>query len=187
MTITALPLIPLADITTTRTPDGTRRISWEMNVETADEILTLLAADALGNPESRVRHLIDPLHQAIANIVDRAALRSVGCEYLWPDAAPMPLTEPAVLGNDTGSLLSVLIPGQIEAVEAITLALAVAREAGADLDSTDPSLHADAHPARWLILNTCESPTHDFHPELAPLGERSPGAVLVTRVDFLHI
>lgn len=172
-------------ITNIATPEGAT-IRWEMTVEEADELMTLLARVALSDHDPVATSLIDPLWHAVSVATDAAATYA-GCEGLWPDAAPMSLTEPAVIGNDTGDLLAVLIPGQHAALDAIATALTVAREAGAIIDPTDESLVAEVQHPRWMVLNSCESDTHDFHPELAAHGPITPGAVLITRVDITHV
>lgn len=131
------------------------------------------------------RDLVDRLYRQASDEADRDLAKFDGCFDFWPETAtPVALSEPAVLGSTDGSLLAVLIPGRIAALDAATLAIEVARESGATIDSSDPSLYVEIHPARWLVLNHCESDTHDFHPELAPLGERTVGAILATRVVF---
>lgn len=176
----------LAPITVVPDTDGTPRIRWDMPLEVADTVMTVLARAARTDPALLAAAPVDPLYRAISQVADRLAHTTPGCPGLWPDAAPMSLSEPAVLGCDTGDLLAVLIPGAVAPVTAISTALAVADEAGAPLDLTDETLHAEVWQARWMRLNTCESPLHDFHPELAAHGPATPGAVLITRVDLLH-
>lgn len=171
--------------------DGAPTVCWELGTEAAETILTLLAraalsrgADADSDVGAILDHLADALNEAEAMA---QPLTITGCAGLWPDAEPLALTSPAVLGNDTGDLLAVLLPGNIPMLDAIDTALNEANAAGANLDRTDTSLMADYHPARWVLLHACETAEHDFHPELAPQVSRTPGAVLVTQVDFTHI
>lgn len=153
----------------------------ELAIRDADTVMTRLARTG-ETPDT-----VDTLYRAVSGEADRMVARFDGCFDFWPNTTtPMPLSEPAILGNTDGTLLSVLIPGAPNVLDAATIAIDIARESGAIIDSNDPALFVDIHPARWMILNTCESPTHDFHPELAPHAERSPGAVLVTRVTFTN-
>lgn len=165
-------------ITLTQNPDGEQTLRWELSIDQADQVVTSLAATG-NNP------LLDALYRAVSEAVDKAPLAD-GCEHFWPDSKVMDLTEPAILGSTNGDMLSVLIPGELPAGEAAALALTVAEEAGVVLPTTHLNATADIHPARWVILNTCESPTHDFHPTLAFNGPRTPGAVQVTRVDLIN-
>ena len=173
-------------IRVTPNPDGTPTIRWDMSVETADTVMTLLASAPRTDPSPDTTTLLDSLYRAVSEATDLATPNHAGCPDLWPDTAPMPLTEPAVLGSYTGDLLAVLIPGTPGPLDAVQTAVDVARQGGADLDPTDETLMAEVHPARWMVLNTCESTSHDFHPALAPHGPRTPGAVLITRVNLTH-
>lgn len=167
------------------TADGSPAVCWEMTAETADTVLTMLARSAqAGDPGAP--ELLDALYLAVSEATDFTLPVIEGCPGLWADAIPMALVEPAILGNDTGTLLSVLIPGRIDSIKAVTLAVEVANEGGAALSMSDVTLMADVHPERWMVLNTCESDQHDFHPELAAHGQRTTGAVLITRVDLSH-
>jgi hypothetical protein len=174
-------------ITVISNPDGTPTIRWDMSVDSADQVLAMLGGVVHKFPNSAA--IVDPLYSAVSTAFDTTfgtAGTTIGCDGLWPDAAPLTLTEPAVIGDDTGDLLAVLIPGAPDALQAISLAVEVARESGADIDPTDTTLMAEVSRPRWMVLNSCESENHDFHPELALLGSRAPGAVLVTRVDLTH-
>lgn len=180
-----MTIAPHNPITVAANDQGQPTLHWELDVATADQILTLLGGSTINlqDPVFAGR-VLDPLYLAVSQAVDGSPTHTNGCTGLWPDAAPLPLYEPAVLGNDTGDMLAVLIPGDVDYLTAITTAVAVAHEAGATIDPTDPNLIAEVDQPRWLILNACESSNHDFHPELAPHGGRSNGAVLVTRVTL---
>lgn len=171
--------------------NGAPTVHWELDADAAETVLTLLARAALsGGPDAsgEAGAILDDLANALHEAETMAQpLDITGCAGLWPDAEPLTLTSPAVLGNDTGDLLAVLLPGNIPMLDAIDVALDEANAAGANLDRTDTSLMADYHPARWVLLHACEKAEHDFHPELAPQVSRTPGAVLVTQVDFTHI
>lgn len=147
-------------------------------VDLADRLMTLLARTSADNPADAA--LVDSLYRAVSS----AITPSDGCPGLWPDAAPYALTEPAVLGSTDTDFLAVLIPGSPTAWDAIDLAVEVARESGSDVTAGDPTWVAEVWAPHWMVLNTCESHGHDFHPELAAHGPRSTGAILVTRVDL---
>lgn len=167
--------------------DGTPTVRWELKTPAAETLLTLLASVALTDPTSEAAVLLDELADAIneAEALSQPVLVN-GCAGLWPDAKPYSLTTPAVL-SDGGDLCAVLLPGSMPMLDAIEAALTEANAAGANLDRTDPHLMADYHTPRWALLHQCDMQGHDFHPELAPHGEATPGAVLVTQVNFTHL
>lgn len=176
-------------ITVHKDHTGNPRVVWDMDAEVADSIMTLMARECLARQratESRVDPtalgFLDPLYAAVSAAYDLA--EHTGCPDLWPDAPAMPLAEPALLGSVTGDMLAVLVPGQTDPYQAVAIAVETARDGGYDIDAHDESLVAEVSPARWMVLNKCESTDHDFHPELAAHGPRTAGAVLVTRVDL---
>lgn len=170
---------------------GAPVVRWELDTDAAETILTLLARAALSSTADaggEAGRLLDDLANALREAETLSQpLAVTGCAGLWPDAEPLTLTAPAVLGGDTGTLCTVLLPGAVPTLDAIDLALDEANAQGVNLDRTDISLMADCHPARWVFLHACETSEHDFHPELAPHGHHGPGAVLVTQVDFTHV
>lgn len=167
--------------------DGTPTLRWELSADAAEDVLTVFAKEALANPASPFAPLLDAFAEAINEAEALSAPIAIsGCAGLWHDAAPYALTSPAVL-HDGAGLCSVLLPGRVPMLDAIEMALTEANAAGGNLDRNDTTLMADYHTPRWALLHECELIGHDFHPELAPDGEITPGAVLVTQVIFTHI
>ena len=168
--------------------DGTPTVRWELKAPAAEAVLTMLARAALAEPDSDAIALLDHLATALSEAEALAEpLRMDGCAGLWPDAEPVALSSPAVLLGDTGDLCSVLLPGNVPALEAITAAIDEANATGAEIDRTNTSLMADVHRARWVLLHECGLDEHDFHPEVAAAGSMTPGAVLVTQVNFTYL
>lgn len=176
--------MPTTDFAVTVTADANTepRVVLDLPVAVADHIMTLIARSVPSRPEDA--RLLNDLYRAVSHAIDATApATAIGCPGLWPDAAPMQLTEPAVLGSNSGDILAVLIPGHPTNFSAVEIAASVAREAGVDVAPDDTTWTAEVWPPQWMILNTCEA-DHDFHPELAAHGPRTPGAVLITRVDL---
>jgi hypothetical protein len=177
----------LGTITVHPTLDGTPTVRWELKAHSAETLLAMLAKVALADPSSEAAVLLDDLADAIneAEALSQPVLVD-GCAGLWPDAEPYILTAPAVLSDGAG-LCAVLLPGRVPMLDAIDIALTEANATGANLDRTDTTLMADYHTPRWALLHRCDMDGHDFHPELASRGAHTPGAVLVTQVDFTHV
>jgi hypothetical protein len=162
-------------------------IRVEMCVEMADQLAALLQREHHTEEDSFRESLVEALLFAAHEATSFAApLTFEGCPGLWPDAKRLPLDEPALLRGETAQNITILIPAVTNALDAITTAISFAKEVDPSLDTTDLTLMAEVRPARWLVLNECESTEHDFHPELAMLGPATEGAVFVTRVDIFH-
>lgn len=171
--------------------DGSPTVRWELTTPAADALLAMVAHVAITSTDDGERRDAAMLLDELADAVNEAEalskpLRVEGCAGLWPDAQPYALTDAALLG-DGDNLCAVLLPGGIPMLAAITRAIEEANALGADLDPTDTSLMSDYHPPRWVILHSCDMEGHDFHPEVAPHGAHTPGAVLVTQVDFTRV
>jgi len=90
----------------------------------------------------------------------------------------------ALVLTDGGEAFGVLLPGAVHnAWQATGDAIAALHAAGADIDTSDPSLRADVTAPNWYTAATCVAGT-ETHPQIATDGAAVDGAFLATQVTF---
>jgi hypothetical protein len=168
--------------------DGSQSVQWNIPLDAADRVLALLAQHEQENANlgkslpGALPDSIAALRSAVSEGYDRMIEQTLGCLDMSAGDSLLLLDAVTIESGREGT--SVLLPGDHTPCDAVTAALDVLRDRSGDIDPT--TLVADVARPRWMVLRPCENPAHAAHPDIAPDGFATVGAVLATRVDFTH-
>jgi hypothetical protein len=174
-------------------------VAWDMDANTADQVLNVLSGHLTAIITANDGHL-PASHRSLATAVirlrdnldtalDAHITEALGCPRLAAHGiqATVNLDGPALLGTLGQEVLSVIVPGDSPAYEASLDALTLIRDAfGQDGFTPEQDLALDVHEPEYMVLIACDSPDHSFHPIPAEDGPATPGAILVTRIDLVR-
>lgn len=171
-------------------PEARGAVTTNIPVLAADEILSIVAREissreSLGQSVSpALRRAYTDMHVAAETVFDEMIVEAFGCISQIGGQNAAPLSQAVYAGTIDGDVPTVFIPGRVDYVEAVTVAVGTLLGKHVSIDLDDPNVAALVSPARWMVLHPCSAADHDFHPVLAADGQNTVGAVLVTRVDF---